>query len=263
MISFRTIWRYRYFVLTSVRSDFRSRVSRSRLGFLWLIIAPLSQVLIYAFVLSSLMTQRLPGIDSSYSYPIYLLAGFQGWFLFTEVLNRCLTMFIENGNVLKKIAFPRITLPIVVVISSLINNLIFLAIVLILFLFLEFTISQSIIWLPLVVAINVMFASSVGLFAGVLNVFIRDVGQVFGIVIQFLFWLTPIVYTMNIIPEKFHIILKISPLFWIIESYHNVLVFGKLPNFYSLLIIGILSLFVLAISLFLFRKSSPEMVEVL
>lgn len=263
MIDFRTIWNYRYFVLTSVRSDFKNRVSRSRLGFLWLIIAPLSQVLIYAFVLSSLMTQRLPGIDSTYSYPIYLLAGFQGWFLFIEVLNRCITVFIENGNVLKKIAFPRIALPIVVVISSLINNLIFLAIVLALYLVLEFTIAQSIIWLPVVIVINVMFAASVGLLAGILNVFMRDIGQIFGIVIQFLFWLTPIVYTMNIIPEKLHIILKVNPVFWIIESYHNVLVFGKPPDLYPMLIMGILSIFLLSIALLLFRKSSPEMVDVL
>jgi lipopolysaccharide transport system permease protein len=71
-----------------VRSDFKNRVSRSRLGFLWLIIAPLSQVLIYAFVLSALMTQKLPGISSSYAYAIYLMAGFQGWFLFLEIFNR-------------------------------------------------------------------------------------------------------------------------------------------------------------------------------
>jgi len=263
MIGFKTIWNYRYFVLTSVRSDFKNRVSRSRLGISWLIIAPLSQVLIYAFVLSSLMTQRLPGIDSSYSYPIYLLAGFQGWFLFVEVLNRCITVFIENGNVLKKMTFPRIALPIVVVISSLINNFIFLAIVLILYLVLGFPITQSVIWLPVVITINVMFAAGVGISAGILNVFMRDVGQIFGIVIQFLFWLTPIVYTLNIIPEKFHIILKISPLFWIIESYHNVLVYGKAPDLYPMLIIAIISVFLLAFALLLFRKSSPEMVDVL
>jgi lipopolysaccharide transport system permease protein len=263
MINFKEVWNVRYFIFTSVRSDFRNRVARSHLGFLWLIISPLAQVFIYAFVLSALMTQRLPGIDSSYSYPIYLLAGFQGWFLFVEILNRCITVFIENGNVLKKIAFPRIALPLVVIISSLINNFIFLAILFALYTILGFPFTQSIIFLPVVISINVMFAAGLGMSAGILNVFMRDIGQIFAIIIQFLFWLTPIIYTLNIIPEKFQIILKMNPLFWIIESYHNVLVYNKAPDFYPMLIIGILSLGLLAFSLFLFRKASPEMVDVL
>jgi lipopolysaccharide transport system permease protein len=261
--NFKAIWDYRYFVLTSVRSDFKNRVTRSRLGFLWLIIAPLSQVLIYAFVLSALMTQKLPGISSSYAYAIYLMAGFQGWFLFLEIFNRSLTVFIENGNIIKKISFPRSSLPLIIVITSVITNIIFLIIVLFVYILIGFGVGQNIFWLPIIIIVNIIFSTSFGLIFGILNVFIRDVGQIIAIVMQFLFWLTPIVYTIDILPSLFQSIIKINPLFWLIDSYHQVMAFNNPPNLLALGILFLISLFFLGVAFWLFKKSSAEMVDVL
>ena len=259
----KALWHYRYFVFTAVRSDFRNRVARSRLGFLWLIIAPLSQVLIYAFVLSALMSQRLPGIDNPYSYAIYLLAGFQAWFLFVEIMTRSVTVFIENGNVLKKISFPRAALPVIVVLTALINNVIFLGLVLFIYYIIGFSVSPTLLWLPILIMINVMFSAGIGLVAGILNVFIRDIGQLVAIGLQFLFWLTPIVYTINIIPESAQFVLKLNPIFWITESYHRVMVYGEGPDFAALSVVSILSLVLLMTAFWMFRKASPEIVDVL
>lgn len=261
--NFKAIWDYRYFVLTSVRSDFRNRVSRSRLGFLWLIIAPLSQVLIYAFVLSALMSQRLPGISSSYSYAIYLMAGFQGWFLFLDIFNRTLTVFIDNANIIKKISFPRSALPLIVVLTSIAANIIFLIIVLVVYKSIDFNISTNILWLPLIILVNSMFATAFGLICGILNVFIRDVGQIISIAMQFLFWLTPIVYTIEILPPLFQSIIMLNPLYWLIDSYHQVMAFNESPNFVALAILFLISLFFLGVAFWLFKKSISEMVDVL
>jgi lipopolysaccharide transport system permease protein len=117
-----SIWRYRFFILSSIKTEFRARFVRSRLGGLWMILQPLSQVLIFAFVLSTIMSARLPGINNPYAYSIYLMSGILGWSLFSEIVSRCLTLFIDNGNLIKKLAFPKITLPLVVVGSALVNN---------------------------------------------------------------------------------------------------------------------------------------------
>ena len=244
-------------------ADFRNRVSRSRLGFLWLIIAPLSQVLIYAFVLSSLMRARLPGIESGYAYSIYLLCGFLAWFLFVEIFNRSLTMFIENASVIKKISFPRLALPIVVVLGALINNALFLIIVLLVYFAVGFYVSATIFWLPVLIALNVLFSCGLGVICGVLNVFIRDIGQLSGVVIQFLFWMTPIVYTIDILPPLFQSILQLNPLFLIVDMYHDVVVYGTHPDLSSLIIIGVMSVLFVGLGFYLFRKSSSEMVDVL
>jgi lipopolysaccharide transport system permease protein len=260
---FTAIWNYRYFIVTSVHADFRSRVARSRLGLLWLVIAPLSQIITYAFVLSSIMSQRLPGIENRFAYAIYLMAGFQGWLLFVEILSRSMTVFIENANVLKKISFPRIALPLVVVITSIINNLIFFIMLVIVFTLAGFYMGSNILWLPLLVVVNAALAAGLGVTLGVLNVFMRDIGQIVPIVIQFMFWLTPIVYVKDILPPTFQAILKINPLFWLIENYHRVMVYDSVPDLAAIGIIAVLALLLLGTGLALFRKASPEMVDVL
>jgi len=257
------IWDYRYFIVTSVQADFRSRVARSRLGFLWLVIAPLAQIITYAFVLSSIMSQRLPGIDNRFSYALYLMAGFQGWLLFVEILSRNLNVFIENANVLKKISFPRIALPLVVVVSSIINNLIFFVVLLAVFLLAGFPIGFNILWLPVIIVVNAAFAAGLGVTLGVLNVFMRDIGQIVPIIIQFLFWMTPIVYVENILPPSFQNIIRLNPLFWLVENYHRIMVYDQRPDFAALGILSLVAVVLLTFGLLLFRKASAEMVDVL
>ena len=96
------IWRYRYFIFSSIKNDLRSRFIRSKLGGLWMIINPLAQVLIFALILSEVLAAKLPGIDNKYAYALYLMAGILGWSLFSETISRCLNLFIDNGNLMKK-----------------------------------------------------------------------------------------------------------------------------------------------------------------
>jgi len=259
----RALWSYRFFLVTSVIADFRNRVLRSRLGFFWIIIGPLSQVFIYAFVLSNLMSARLPGIDNSFSYAIYLTSGFQAWLLFSEIITRSITVFIDNGNVLKKISFPRTILPIVIVSTSVITNLIFLGMILVTFLIVGFPIGWNILWLPVLMLINVAFASGIGLIAGVLNVFMRDIGQFTPIAMQFLFWFTPVVYTITILPGAFQKLVMLNPLYWIVDGYHRVMVYNEAPLNGPLVAIALASLAILGLAFWLFRKASPEIVDAL
>ena len=86
-------WRFRFFITSSIRTELRIKFVRSRLGGLWMILNPLAQVLIFAFILSAVLSAKLPGIDNRYAYAIYLMSGTLGWSLFSEIINRCLTLF--------------------------------------------------------------------------------------------------------------------------------------------------------------------------
>ena len=119
---FRGLWQYRHFVISSIRNEMISRFARSKLGGLWMIINPLAQVAIYALILSNVLAAKLPGIDNQYAYAIYLMAGLLAFTLFSEIISRCLNLFIEQGNLMKKMSFPRITLPTIVAGSCLLNN---------------------------------------------------------------------------------------------------------------------------------------------
>lgn len=259
----RRTWAYRYFVLSSIATEFRLRVVRSRLGIFWLVISPLLQVAIYALVLSAVMRARLPGIESQYAYAIYLLAGFLAWFPFTEIVTRCVTLFIDNANALKKIAFPRTVLPLVTLGVAAINNLIMLAVTLVAYLLMGHELGLQLVWLPLVILGNFALAMGLGLCCGVINVFIRDIGQLVQIGLQFGFWLTPIVYVIDIIPESYRWVIGLNPMFWVVDNYHRILVYGTAPDLSELGAAWALAIVLLLLGRFMLRRSQADMMDAL
>jgi lipopolysaccharide transport system permease protein len=254
-------WRYRYFISSSITTELRIKFVRSRLGGLWMILNPLAQVLIFAFVLSAVMSAKLPGINNRFAYAIYLMAGTLGWSLFAEIVNRCLTLFIDSGNILKKLAFPKIALPLIVTGSALVNNVLLFVAILIIFGVLGHLPGPALLWLPLLTAITVALALGLGLALGVLNVFMRDVGQVVPVALQFLYWFTPIVYMANIIPARYRGWLVLNPLIPIISGYQDVLLYGRAPEPAGLARSCVVAAAMLLLALVLFRKASPEMVD--
>jgi len=260
---FRAIWAYRHFILTSIKNDLRARFVRSKLGTLWMILQPLAQCAIYALVLSKVLAAKLPHVDSPYAYPIYLMSGIVAWTLFNELVSRSLTMFVDNGNIMKKIMFPRICLPIVTAGSALVNNVLLIATTLLVFATLGHWSSAGLIWLPVLLLVNVAFGMALGMILGIFNVFVRDVAQVAAVVLQLWFWLTPVVYMIDIVPESARQYFRSNPMYPIVSGYQDVLLHDRAPDLKSLAIIGGFSLVLLCISLLLFRRASADMVDVL
>jgi len=256
-------WRYRNFVISSIRTEFRVRFARSHLGGWWMALHPLAQVAIFAFILSALLSARLPGIDNRFAYAIYLTAGILAWSLFAEIVTRCLTIFIDSANLMKKIVFPRITLPLIITGSALVNNMLLLVAIMIIFALLGHYPTHYLLWLPVLVATVSMLGLGLGLVLGVLNVFVRDIGQIVPILLQFGFWFTPIVYMSDIIPEPYRDWLPLNPMYHVVRSYQNVLVFGEPPLWAGIAVVAAAGVALLGLALFLFRKAAPEMVDVL
>jgi lipopolysaccharide transport system permease protein len=259
----RGLWVYRGFVVSSIRNEFVTRFAHSRLGGLWMVIHPLAQVAIYALILSNVLAAKLPGIDNRYAYALYLMAGMLAWNLFAEIIGRCLTLFIEQGGLMKKMRFPRITLPTIVVGSCLLNNLLLFAAQLALFALLGQMPYLQMLWLIPLTLVGATLALGIGLVLGVLNVFVRDIGQIVPIILQIWFWFTPVVYPMNIIPEEFRSMLLVNPMFYIVDGYHNVLVYGSAPDLSLVAIVGAVAGAFLLLGLFMFRRAAAEMVDVL
>lgn len=255
------IYRYRGFIKSTVRRDFQSRYQRSMLGVFWLFLQPLAMILVYTLIFANIMKARLPGIDDTFAYSIYLCAGIFTWGLFTEILNRSTTIFLENANLLKKVSFPRICLPVIVTSSAL------LSFVIIFGLFTVFLIVSGNFpgWTYLnvipVIVILVLFVSSLGIVLGVLNVFFRDVGQLITVITQFWFWLTPIVYPASILPEWLRETLAVNPMVSIVQSMQTILVQHQPPSFISLSYPLTLGILFLILGLYLFRKHSGEIVD--
>lgn len=261
---FPALWNYRFFVFSSIQGEFRARFVRSKLGALWMVINPLAQAIILALVLAEVMGAKLPGMASDkFAYAVYLMSGMLAWALFTETISRCLSLFIDNANILKKLAFPRICLPLIAAGSVLLNNvLLFLAIIMV-FGFLGHLPGAQVAWVPLLMVFTLALSMGIGLILGVLNVFVRDVGQVVPVVLQLGFWFTPIVYSPNILPEGFRSVLDLNPMTTVVQGYQNAMLYDTSPDFAALGRLALLVLLLLGVSLFMFRRASAEMVDVL
>lgn len=257
----RSLWGYRGFVLGSVKREFQSRYRGSLFGALWTVLNPLSMIVVYTVIFSQVMRARLPGVDDGLAYSVYLCAGLLTWGLFAEITSRSQSMFIENANLLKKISFPRICLPVIVLLNAGVNFAIILA------LFLGFLAlsgrlpGAALLALVPLLAIQVLFAAGLGMILGVLNVFFRDVGQLFGICLQFWFWLTPIVYPIGILPEGIRSLIELNPMTALMRSYQQLFLHGQWPDWPSLLPITLLALLLCALGLRLFRQRVGEMVD--
>ena len=259
----KNLWDYRFFIVSSIKTEFRSRFARSKLGGIWMILHPLALVLVYAFILSEIMTAKLPGVASQYAYPIYILSGIVGWNLFSEILDRCMTVFIDSGNLLKKIAFPKLALPLIAIGSSLINFFILFLMMFIIFGFLGHLPYHALHWLPLLVLITVGLAVGIGLTLGVLNVFMRDIGQFMAVVLQFWFWLTPIVYMTSIMPKGYQHLIFLNPVTGIAMGFQNILLYDKAPDFSLVVYPTVFAIVTLAMAFIIFKKANEEMADVL
>lgn len=257
----RGLWAYRGFVLGSVKREFQSKYANAMLGAVWSLLSPLAMILVYTVIFAEVMRARLPGSDSSLAYSIYLCAGILTWGLFAEIVARAQNMFLEQANLLKKISFPRICLPVIAVLNALVNfGIIFGLFTVFLLVSGHFPGAIFVAIVP-VLLLQVLLAIGLGLVVGVLNVFFRDVGQFVTIAMQFWFWLTPIVYPASILPEQVRPMLAYNPMATLVQSYQAILVKGEAPDWQALLSVAVLALLLCVLGMRLFRKRAGEMVD--
>lgn len=257
------IYLYRHFLISSIRNELVNQFARSRLGGLWLLIHPLVMVAIYAFVLSAVLSAKFDGIDNRYAYAIYLTSGILAWTLFSDTLTRCLNLFVGNGDMLKKMRVPKVTLPLITAGTVLANNIVLFLAIVVIFAFLDHLPTMSILWVPVITGVLLLFALGLGLVIGVLNVFLRDLAQVVPIVLQFLFWFTPIVYPVVIIPEEMRPLLDMNPVYSLVSAYHDVLAYQQAPDLRALGTLGLAGIALLIFGLWLVRRANAEMVDLL
>jgi lipopolysaccharide transport system permease protein len=258
---FSTIWAYRAFILSSVKREFSSRYRNSLLGTAWAIINPLAMILVYTVIFSQVMRTKLPGVDTTFAYSIYLCSGILTWGLFAEIIGRGQSVFLEHANMIKKLNFPRICLPIIVIFNAGLN----FAIIFGLFTFFLVVTGNFPGWAFLaifpVLAVEILFSIGLAIIFAVLNVFFRDVGQFAGVLLQFWFWFTPVVYPASIVPEEIRSFMNLNPMNIFISAYQNIMLTNTLPQWLDILPVALVSFGLCVFAMRLFRKRSGEMVD--
>lgn len=257
-------WLHRRLLLAGVADELRRRFSRSLLGGLWVVLNPLVQAVLYVVVLGGVLSARLPAMaQQPMAYPLYLLSGLCCWGLASELVLRCLGLFVAEATVLKKAAFPRFCLPLIACGSALVDHCLLLAAVLLVALLSPIGWSSALLWLPLLSALTCLFGFSLGLILGCANVFVRDLEPLTGIGLQLWFWLTPIVYVSSVVPRAFQVLLQLNPLTWLVQAYQAVLLEHRAPQPLPLVASCLVSLVLALLARRFWRRTVPAMAEVL
>ena len=247
--NFYELWQFRDLIYILTLRDIKVRYKQTILGVLWVIVQPLLMMLIF-----TLFFGRLAGIPSDgIPYPLFAYAGLLPWTFFSNSLNNSSNSLVGNSALITKVYFPRMILPLAAVCAGLFDFLIAFVMLVVLMFYYGIAFSWSLLMLPVLTVMTALWTIGLGMLMSALNVKFRDIRYALPFFIQLMLFITPIIYPLNFISEKWRWMLLLNPLTGIIEGFRSS-IFGKpfdVPNlFVSMFVITV----VLIYSIFTFRK---------
>ena len=249
-------------LLTFTRQDLVDRYSASLLGGIWTLINPLVQILIYTLIFSKIMGARLSdlGVEfNEYGYSIYLVPAVLAWGAFGNTVTRVTTIYLDKASLIGKVSLSMRTLPLYILLSETVVFLISMSLFAIFLLLIGFPITAAWLWLVPVYLVQQLLAYSLGFGAAVLGVFIRDVVELVRIAVQLWFWLTPIVYVLDILPEETQELLSWNPMTHFVTAFRAAILYAETPDLAALGKLLALGLVLLAMGLYGFKRLEKDM----
>ncbi len=246
---------YREFLKSNVKKDIRGKYKGSFLGVLWSFINPLLSVLVYAIVFPYIMRIKVE------NYLIYLITGIIPWTFFTSSINMGLISVLSNADIIKKVYFPRIILPISTVTSCLVNFLISCLIIVLFCLGSGLGISFQILWLPLIALIQYVMLLGFTFILSAIEMYMRDIEHIVNFILSMAFYVTPILYTPDIFPEKLAWVLKVNPMAYLVNAYRSIFFYQKMPDLIGIGVVSIFSIFLFVIGYLIFEKLQKGFAE--
>lgn len=244
------------------KKDFRQRYLGSYLGILWAFIQPAITVFIFWFVFQvgfkSMPVENFP-------FVLWLVCGMFPWFFFSESLSSATNSILVNSFLVKKLVFRVSLLPIIQIVSALIVHVFFIGVLFVMFALYGYMPSIYNLQIVYYLFALICFTFGLSLITSALIVFLKDIGQLVTMCLQFGFWGTPIFWNLNMLPVKYQMILKINPLYYIVEGYRNTFIhhtwFWELG--YTNYSFWLETIIVLLLGIFLFKKLRPYFADVL
>lgn len=230
--------------------EIKQRYKQSVLGYAWVILNPFFQMLVMAFVFSIIM--RIPNLGVP--YPIFLYAGLLPWTLFANSLVSASNSLVGNAGLITKIYFPREIFIISTIMAKIVDFLLASTIFIAFMIYYQLPINLNILWVIPIFAIQQLFTYGLSLFLAAANLFYRDIQYLLGLVILIWMYLTPVIYSTELFPEKYRWIFQLNPMAVIINAYRQVILAGGMPNLKSLGIALALSLVLLLGGYKFFKK---------
>ena len=252
---FKEIYNYRELLKTNIKKEIRGKYKGSWLGVLWTFLNPLLMLAVYAFVFPYILRVNVD------NYTIFMIVALIPWNFFTTAIQSGTGSVVANGNILKKVYFPREIIPISITTSQLVNFLITCIIMAVFIIFSGVGFSVHVLLFPLLVLIQYILILGLTFILSALTVFVRDIDHFVSVILMLGFYATPIVYQGEMLPKKFQIFLKLNPMAQLVEAYRSILYYHRMPDMTMLIIWGLGSVAILVIGYLIFKKLEKSFVE--
>ncbi|MBV9154942.1 MAG: ABC transporter permease [Acidobacteriaceae bacterium] len=250
----RDIYRYRELIWALALKELKIRYKRSFLGFLWALLNPALLMIVLTLVFSNIMVISMP------HYAIFLLSVLLPWTFFSQSLSYAAESIVGNGDLIKKVAVAKLVFPVAAVVSNMINLLLSMIPLALIVLAMRAPFYWTWIYLPIPLLALTIFTLGGTFFFAAANVYYRDVAHILQILLQAWFYVTPIIYTIDIFPAKYRWIFKLNPVIYVMNGFRLSVYYGKLPQMQSIIASFVCGFIALAIGYSLFRKHQDEFV---
>jgi lipopolysaccharide transport system permease protein len=236
------------------KQDFKERYVGMGLGQLWYILSPLITIFIYTVVFSDFMKMKMDVVDNTYAYSIYLVPGILAWTSFSTILVRLTNSFVDKGGLIKKISIPMYTFQLSIIITEFFLFFIALAMGIIFLLLVDHPVTPIFFWILPIMLLQTLFVFGLGVSLALFQPFFKDLKEAVPIIVQLWFWMTPIIYTKELIEGKYPLLLLYNPFYQFVKLYQDVFLHAKAPDLSSLMVILIMTLSSLLIATYLYKK---------
>ncbi|MCL4386725.1 MAG: ABC transporter permease [Cyanobacteria bacterium] len=237
--------------------EITQRYKQSILGYAWVILNPLFQLVVISFVFSSIL--KIPSLGVPYI--IFLSVALLPWNLFSTSLTSSVNILVNNSNLITKIYFPREILVYATMIAKAVDFFYSTLVLIVFFLIYRTNISLTILWLPIIFAIQIIFMAGLSLILSAFNLFYRDIQYLLSLILMLWMYLTPVMYPVEIIPEKFRFIFSLNPMAVIVNAYREVIIGKGEPNLGSLSLAFLMSVTIFLIGFYIFKKLEGQFAD--
>ena len=256
-LNLKLFWFYRELLWNLAHREVTQRYKQSILGYAWVIINPLAQLLVMNFVFSTILKVNSLGVP----FIIFLSVALIPWNLFTQSLISSTSALVSNSNLITKIYFPREILVYATIIAKIVDFFYSCIVLVVLFIFYWTSISINILWIPLILVIQLIFTMGLSLILATFNLFYRDIQYLLNLVLMVWMYLTPIMYPAEMLPARYRFIFTLNPMAVIINAFRQVMLSGSGPNLNSLGIALLMSIGVFLFGFLLFKKFEGEFAD--
>jgi len=250
----RETYRYRELIWALALKELRVRYKRSVLGFVWALLNPLLMMLVLTVVFGTLMRFTIP------HYSIFLLSMLLPWTFFSQGLAYSVESIVGNGELLKKVRVATLVFPVAAVISNIINFLLSLIPLMLLIVVLRFPLYWTWVYLPIPMLGLFFFTLGVAFFFATINVYYRDVSHIIQIILSAWFYFSPVIYSLDFIPAKYHWLFRMNPMLYVLNGFRLSIYYGLLPSKPSMAMSLACGFLALMIGFMIFRRYEKSFV---